>query len=82
MVERPSLEPPETGGTMELAKLAAGGDSVATGKLLRAMAPKLVGVVRAVLGGNHPDLDDAIQQTLIGFVQALPAFRGDCDPLG
>jgi RNA polymerase sigma factor (sigma-70 family) len=68
--------------SQELARLAATGDSVATGKLLRALTPRLVRVVRAVLGGAHPDLDDATQQALIGFVQALPAFRGDCDPLG
>jgi RNA polymerase sigma-70 factor (ECF subfamily) len=67
---------------LELARLAAAGDSAATGKLLRALTPRLVRVVRAVLGGAHPDVDDAIQQALIGFVQALPAFRGDCDPLG
>jgi len=74
----------ETAGssTADLARLAAGGDSVATGKLLRALTPRLVRVVRAVLGGAHPDVDDAIQHALIGFVQALPAFRGDCDPLG
>jgi len=30
----------------------------------------------------HPDVDDAVQQALIGFVQALPAFRGDCEPIG
>ena len=52
------------------------------GQLLRALAPRLGRVVRAVLGGGHPDLDDAIQQSLIGLVQALPAFRGDCEPLG
>jgi RNA polymerase sigma-70 factor (ECF subfamily) len=73
---------PAASSTPELARLAAGGDSVATGKLLRALTPRLVRVVRAVLGGSHPDVDDAIQQALIGFVQALPAFRGDCDPLG
>jgi RNA polymerase sigma-70 factor (ECF subfamily) len=66
----------------ELARLAAAGDNVATGKLLRELTPRLVRVVRAVLGGGHPDVDDAIQQALIGFVQALPAFRGDCDPVG
>ncbi len=71
-----------TVSTMALARLAATGDSVATGKLLRALAPRLHRVVRAVLGGTHPDLDDALQQSLIGFVHALPAFRGDCDPLG
>jgi RNA polymerase sigma factor (sigma-70 family) len=70
------------GVTMVLARAAAAGDSVATGKLLRALAPRLSRVVRAVLGGGHPDLDDTVQQALIGFVQALPAFRGDCEPLG
>jgi RNA polymerase sigma-70 factor (ECF subfamily) len=68
--------------TMELAHAAAAGDSAATGKLLRALAPRIARVVRAVLGAGHPDVDDAIQQGLIGFVQALPAFRGDCDPIG
>lgn len=77
----PGLEPVPS-LTLELARLAAVGDSVATGKLLKALTPRLVRVVRAVLGGGHPDVDDAIQQALIGFVQALPAFRGDCDPLG
>lgn len=67
---------------VELARTAASGNAAATHQLLRALAPKVRGIVRAVLGAAHPDLDDAIQQALIGFVQALPAFRGDCDPLG
>jgi RNA polymerase sigma-70 factor (ECF subfamily) len=75
-----SVEPPSA--ALELARLAAAGDNVATSKLLKTLTPRLVRVVRAVLGGSHPDVDDAIQQTLIGFVQALPAFRGDCDPMG
>ncbi len=80
---RPGPEPETVGSSNhDLARLAAAGDNVATGKLLRALTPRLVRVVRAVLGGSHPDADDAIQQALIGFVQALPAFRGDCDPLG
>ncbi len=84
MEEKPSvaLSAEPAGSPADLARLAATGDSVATGKLLRALSPRLVRVVRAVLGGAHPDVDDAIQQALIGFVQALPAFRGDCDPLG
>jgi RNA polymerase sigma-70 factor (ECF subfamily) len=77
-------EPMPGGATtpMALARAAAQGDSAATGQLLRTLAPRLGRVVRAVLGGGHPDLDDAIQQSLIGLVQALPAFRGDCEPLG
>ncbi|MBX3229574.1 MAG: RNA polymerase sigma factor [Labilithrix sp.] len=65
-----------------LAREAAAGDSAATSKLLRAIAPKLIAVVKAILGAGHADVDDAVQQTLIGFVQGLPAFRGDCDPTG
>jgi RNA polymerase sigma-70 factor (ECF subfamily) len=67
---------------MELARAAANGDSAATGQLLRLLAPRLGRVVRAVLGSGHPDVDDAFQQSLIGLVQALPAFRGDCEPIG
>lgn len=65
-----------------LAKEAAAGNVTATTKLLRVVAPRLAAMVRAILGSSHPDFDDAVQQTLIGFVQALPAFRGDCDPTG
>jgi RNA polymerase sigma-70 factor (ECF subfamily) len=65
-----------------LARIAATGDGAATTKLLRVIGPRLVAVVRAILGATHPDVDDASQQALIGFVQALPAFRGDCDPVG
>lgn len=71
-----------TPGLIALAREAAGGDSGAMAKLLRAVAPKLVVIVRAILGSGHPDVDDAVQQTLIGFVQGLGAFRGDCDPTG
>jgi RNA polymerase sigma-70 factor (ECF subfamily) len=73
---------PASDSAVELARIAGAGDSVATAKLLRQFAPRLSRVVRAVLGGGHPDVEDAVQQALIGFVHALPAFRGDCDPLG
>lgn len=68
--------------TAALALTAAKGDLAATSELLRRLAPRVASVARAVLGGQHPDLDDAIQQSLIAFVQALPAFRGECPPAG
>jgi RNA polymerase sigma factor (sigma-70 family) len=67
---------------MVLARQAAGGDGTATAKLLRLLAPRMSRVVRAVLGAGNPDVDDALQLSLIGLVQALPAFRGECDPAG
>lgn len=63
-----------------LARRAATGDAAATSRLLKSLASRVVRVVRAVLGGGHPDVDDVAQQALIGFIQALPAFRGDSDP--
>ena len=82
--ERIDVQPeaPASPSTMDLARAAATGDSAATGQLLRMLAPRLGRVVRAVLGSHHPDADDAFQQSLIGLVQALPAFRGDCEPIG
>lgn len=67
---------------MRLARAAAAGDEVATGQLLRMLAPHIRVVVRAIMGPDHPDADDALQHSLIGFVRALPAFRGECDPAG
>jgi RNA polymerase sigma-70 factor (ECF subfamily) len=38
-------------------------------------------VTQAVLGGAHPDVEDVMQQSLIALVQALPSFRGECEPI-
>jgi RNA polymerase sigma factor (sigma-70 family) len=85
---RPQAIPQETprpaapSATLELAREAATGDTRATAQLLRAVAPLVNRVVRAMLGGGHPDVQDVVQQSLIGLVRALPAFRGDCPPEG
>lgn len=75
-----TIADPATLDAILLARQAASGDAAATSRLLRGLASRVVRVVRAVLGGGHPDVDDVAQQALIGFIQALPAFRGDCDP--
>lgn len=67
---------------MRLAQAAACGDEAAIAALLKLLTPRLSTIVRAILGRGHPDIDDAIQQTLIGLVRAMPAFRGECDPAG
>ncbi len=65
-------------GLAELADRAATGDTTATGQLLKALAPSMIRAAQQLLGGTHADLDDVVQQSLIGLVQALPAFRGEC----
>jgi len=57
-------------------------DPAAVHAVLRELAPKVKAIVRAVLGSSNPDVDDVQQQALIGLVQALPAYRGDCELLG
>ena len=61
----------------ELARGAAAGDPRATRALLEALAPKLLGAARGLLGRNDPDADDAAQEALVAVLKALPAFRGD-----
>jgi RNA polymerase sigma-70 factor (ECF subfamily) len=56
------------------------GDAAAGRRLLAEQAPRVRRVVRAVLGGAHPELEDAEQQALLAFAQALPTFRGECAP--
>jgi RNA polymerase sigma-70 factor (ECF subfamily) len=63
-----------------LAQAAAAGDVRATRELLEKVAPRVVRAVRAVMGPTHAEVDDATQLALIAFIQALPSFRGECDP--
>ena len=35
-------------------------------------------MIRRVLGGNDPDVEDVVQEALMALVKALPTFRGDC----
>ena len=63
-----------------LARQAAEGDARATRRLLENVSPRVIRAVRAVMGYGHPEVEDAVQLSLIGFIQALPSFRGDCHP--
>src|SRR5690349_7950990 len=65
---------------LELAERAARGEMASTASLLKVLAPAMIRAARALMGASHPDVDDVVQQSLIGLVQALPAFRADCSP--
>jgi RNA polymerase sigma factor (sigma-70 family) len=66
----------------ELATRAASGDLAATQEFLAYVWPTLTRVAAGVLGARHAELDDAVQQSMIALVRALPAFRGECHPAG
>jgi RNA polymerase sigma factor (sigma-70 family) len=60
-----------------LAEAAALGDAAATRSLLEAVGPAVLAVARAVLGRADRDLEDVVQESLVGVVKALPTFRGE-----
>ena len=47
-------------------------------ELLGLLAPPLLRAVCALVGRDHPDVDDLVQDVLIDVVDALPSFRGEC----
>jgi RNA polymerase sigma-70 factor (ECF subfamily) len=76
----PPSAPTPRSAAIELARAAAAGDVRATRRLLEVVAPRVARTVRAVMGARHPEVEDAAQLALIAFIQALPSFRGECDP--
>lgn len=75
------FRPPVESPMVRLARSAGTGDAQAMRALLRDIGPRIERVVRAVLGRANEDADDVVQQAMMGFVQALPSFRGDCEPV-
>ncbi len=73
----PRVESPQ----LTLAKVAAAGDMRATRDLLEQVTPRMSRSVQVILGCGSPDVEDVVQQSLIAFVQALPSFRGECEPV-
>jgi RNA polymerase sigma-70 factor (ECF subfamily) len=62
---------------LRLAESAAGGDPAAVRALLTAAAPFALQAIRKVLGKGHPDVEDILQEALVGVLDALSRFRGE-----
>jgi RNA polymerase sigma-70 factor (ECF subfamily) len=58
-----------------MAKAALGTDPIAVRRFLTTIAPTIRRVCRGVMGRDHPDLDDAIQDCLFETMRALPRYR-------
>ncbi len=58
-----------------LGHAAAAGDDAAVEELLRALAPDMLRVIRAVVGSTYLDVEDLLQDGLLGFIRALGQFR-------
>jgi len=57
---------------------ALAGNELALRTLVRAVSPKMLAVVRRLLGAHHPDVEDVAQEAAVAFVAALPRFQKNC----
>jgi RNA polymerase sigma-70 factor (ECF subfamily) len=62
-----------------LARAALGNDPDKVRRFLDGIAPTVRRTCRGVMGCTHPDLEDAIQESLIDIVRALPQYRFEAD---
>ena len=60
-----------------LARAAAAGQREATVRLMSLVAPPVTAAIRALLGSAHPELEDAVQESLLAIASSLERFRGD-----
>jgi RNA polymerase sigma factor (sigma-70 family) len=68
-----------SGGLNDATREAWRGNPFALRHFLREIAPLVRSVSRGVMGREHPDLEDTIQDCLVDVVRALPRFRFEAD---
>jgi RNA polymerase sigma-70 factor (ECF subfamily) len=67
------------GDLTTLAREALGKDPEKVRSFLEGITPTVRRTCRGVMGYAHPDLEDAIQESLIDLVRALPQYRFEAD---
>jgi RNA polymerase sigma-70 factor, ECF subfamily len=65
----------------EVARAAREGNVQAQRRLFEAVAPALLPALRMILGSGHPDLEDVLQEALLGLLHGLASFRGESSVL-
>lgn len=65
----------------ELAGRAGRGEPKAVQTLLSAVLPHMLRVVRRVLGAQHPEVEDVVQDAASNLLDALPRFKGEAGVL-
>jgi RNA polymerase sigma-70 factor (ECF subfamily) len=65
----------------DVARKARDGDVDAQRRLLEAVAPALLPPLRMILGPRHPEIEDVMQEALVGLLRGLASFRGESSVL-
>ncbi len=74
-----SAKATSSGGLNEQARQALSGSPFAVREFLGEIEPLVSSVCRGIMGREHPDLEDTIQDCLVDVVRALPNFRFEAD---
>jgi RNA polymerase sigma-70 factor (ECF subfamily) len=61
-----------------VSEAAAAGDVRAIETLLISVGPAMLRAARGVLGAQHPDLEDTLQEAALGLLDALSTFESRC----
>ena len=69
-----------TDGQNSLAIRAKAGDRHALNRLLESHLETIYRFVSMKMGAGHPELDDIVQETLIGASASTRALRGETNP--
>jgi RNA polymerase sigma-70 factor (ECF subfamily) len=64
-----------------LVQPAARGDADASRTLLAIVGPPMLRATRRVLGREHPEVEDVVQEAAYALLKALDRFRGECTVL-
>jgi RNA polymerase sigma-70 factor (ECF subfamily) len=76
---RASVDGGALGPLTALAREALGQEPEKVRRFLESIAPTVRRTCRGVLGYEHPDIEDAIQESLMDLVRALPRYRFEAD---
>ena len=60
---------------------ARDGDTVAIDHIVASLTGPLLKAARALMGPENPDVEDVVQEVLMGVVDAIPTFREECTVL-
>ena len=58
---------------------AIAGHSSAVRRVLIRVVPQIRALCHGVLGREHPEIEDAVQESLLALIRALPGFRFEAD---
>jgi RNA polymerase sigma-70 factor (ECF subfamily) len=72
-----AADPPQTDPLLVLVQGAAAGQREQLVRLISLLAPPVTATVRVLLGPQHSDLEDAVQEALVAISASVPRFRGD-----